>query len=68
MIFSISPIKTLTIQIRSKNCLSDICPKPKKLQKLQKLYNWILKKKNIEKNQKPNFKVFKLQIFTEQKN
>jgi hypothetical protein len=37
--FAISLITTLIIQTQTKKSLSDICPKPKKLYKLYKLYN-----------------------------
>ncbi len=39
MIFSISSITTLTIQILTKKNPTDICPKPKNLYKVYKLYN-----------------------------
>jgi hypothetical protein len=49
-----SPIITLTIQILTKKCLSDICPKPKKLYKVYKLYN--AKQKNLKKNIRKQFR------------
>ncbi len=53
MIFAINPIKTLTIQTLSKKNPSDICPKPKTLYKIYKLYNakqfiFLNIKKNLE--------------------